>query len=81
MARKEYSDSFDIDELQQPIKEPRKEIPIDDFVTEEIFKAGKFAGAKMTHVPTGINIFRELRRGQFIPDREMKAEIKKLIPR
>jgi len=76
-------DAFDSDTVEtterEPEKPPAKKVAADEFVTEEIFKAGKFCGVRMTHSESGVNVFRELRRGQHAPTQEMKTAIKKML--
>lgn len=77
MARNK--DAFDGDTVETTEKVESPKVEKEEFTTEEIFKAGKFTGVRMTHTASGVNIFRELRRGQHVPDREMKLALKKML--
>lgn len=70
---------YDGDNDAEVIPKAPVKVSKEEFTTEEVFKAGQFKGVRMTHVESGVNIFRELRRGQTAPTTEMKVAIKKML--
>lgn len=80
MARnKDAFDGETVETTERQESSKVEKVEKEEFTTEEIFRAGKFTGVRMTHTASGVNIFRELRRGQHVPDREMKLALKKML--